>query len=321
MKITITPDNPMIFLGQKFTLQVNINDCATKILWISAQIAGKVKSLKNSTESIIQELVHDSLGIVQSTPFFGHVMSGSRLIANNFHAPKTFCAELTADEIPPSYEGEGISITYELRFAVQLVGKPVDAISIPIRLVGNYNSSTILAKSQQMGKFEINAVESNSLPAPFSLASPFNFNANNIINEYKITNGSLKYAVIKMGNFFHSGTEVTGVIKVIENIKEVEVRIKRDEFYKSIGLNEISVISSSTINLENIIMKRFNIPLTFQTVSNFSTEIINVKYIASFKFKLENDVFDWEVPIHIYPPLLSLSTQRTPVNSIQISKQ
>ncbi|KAH0785218.1 RAB6A-GEF complex partner protein 2 [Histomonas meleagridis] len=316
MKITITPNNPMIFLGQKFTVQVDISDCESKVLWVSAQIAGKVRSLKPATESILQNLVHDSLGIQQETPFFGHVMSGSRLISRNFYPPKSFCATLIANGIPPSYDGEGISIKYELRFAAQIENQPVTAISIPIRLIAPFSSSLILEKAQSTGSFEITSFETGSVPAPFSLGCPFKDTSTHKLQTYQIQSKGSTIVLITMDSSFNAGNEVTGVIDIKVPLKEVHIKVIRNELYEANGHKETTILSTTNIGLENTLMKRFNIPITFQTVPNFSTDIFVVSYLVQFIFNQGTEQLQWETPIYVHPPVISLSTQRTPLNLI-----
>ena len=108
MKITIIPQNPVIFLGQKFTIQINVTECDSTVGWISAQITGKTRTLNNQTNELLRGIVKDALGGPQNAPFFGHVMCGSRLIAKEITGNKSYCLSILVDNIPPSYDGDGI---------------------------------------------------------------------------------------------------------------------------------------------------------------------------------------------------------------------
>ena len=90
MKIAIVPERPVIFLGQKFTLQINVTDCDPSIGWISAQITGKTRTLNEQTNRLLHGIVEESLGGPQNAPYFGHVMSGSHLLTKNFTGNKSF---------------------------------------------------------------------------------------------------------------------------------------------------------------------------------------------------------------------------------------
>lgn len=320
MKISIVPDNPMMYLGQRFAVQINISNCDSQILWVSAQIAGKVRSLKPSTESALKSIVHDALGAPQNAPYFGHVMSGSRLIATKFTPPKSFCAYLTADNIPPSYEGEGVSIAYELRFAAQITGRPVYSVSVPIRFIAPSQSHFDLGKAQSLGVFDIEAVIGESMPAPFALACPFKEQPNTNIEIARLNTSEHNIAAIAMTKEFNTGTEVTGVIDMKESTKRydnVVVSLVRKEQYGDTGISEVSTIGCAKMCLRNTLMKRFYLPLPFQTPAEFATDMFVLSYSVEFRFGNENDAdtLVWSTPIHVFPPKVSLSTPRTPTCS------
>ncbi|OHT15446.1 hypothetical protein TRFO_14041 [Tritrichomonas foetus] len=320
MRITLVPDNPIIFLGQKFTIQINITDCDTQVMWVSAQIAGKVKSLKQSTLPILSNLVYDGLGVPQNSPFFGHVTSGSRLISTKFDPPKSFCAFIVADGIPPSYEGEGISISYELRFAAQILGQPVNSISIPIRFIAPHFSHTNLERTQSSSTFTIDACESLSVAAPFALSSPFHDVPKRPIEIFPIKNNGQIIANIKMSPDVAAGSSVNGIIDLSQlknsQLDMVIISITRNEIYEANGTNESAILETATIDMKNTLARRFNLPISFHTVAEFGTNVFNVSYSIDFRFQVGNEYVQFSTPLHIFPPALSLSTPRSPISSI-----
>ena len=318
MRITLVPDNLIIFLGQKFTVQINVTDCDFQIMWISAQIAGKIKPLKPSTNTILKPLFQESFNSNQTSPAFSHVVSGSRLISAQFQPPKSFCVFITADNIPPSYEGEGINVSYELRFSAQILGQPVNSISIPIRFISPHFSHYHLENAQNISKFEINALESLSVAAPFALSSPFQEQPKRPIENYQIKNDGNLIAVISMSPDVSAGTDTNGLIDLRQSNSQVDlvvISITRNEIYEVNGINESSIIENISIDMKNNIAKRFNIPISFNTVAEFGTDVFNVSYSIDFRFQIGNEFIQWSTPLHIFPPQISLSTPRSPINT------
>ena len=315
IKISLIPDNPMIFLGKQFAIQINITNYPSQVLWVSAQIAGKVRSLKPATETSLKALVHDALGAPQNAPFFGHVMSGSRLIAAKFTPPKTFCAFITADGIPPSYEGEGVSISYELRFAAQLPGQPVFSVSVPIRFVSPNKAHFVLEKTQATATFEIDAKEGDTFPG-LALACPFPEEPS---GEVEASNVELetgdKVACVSLAHEFRAGSEVAGVIEFWNSdVRSVSIELQRVEMYEGSGANEVAVIGSKQVSAENMIMRRFSVPLPFNTPADFSTDMFSVSYKLKLVFFIgEGENVEWSAPIRVFPPKVSLSTPRKPM--------
>ena len=320
MKITIFPDNPIIYLGQKFTIQVNISDCEYQIMWLSAQIAGFVKSIKPSTNIVITNLVNDSIGGSQNFPIFGHVVSGSRLISTQINTPKSFCVSISADGIPPSFDGDGISITYELRFIAQIIGQPVNSISIPIRFIAPNSSFTNLEKVQSTASFSIDSIDSTSVPAPFSLECPFQNTPKRPIETFPIKYKNKILANLLMSTDVAAGSEFTGLIDLrsseLQNvpIDIVVISIIQNEIFEATGVNEASVVEVQNYDMRNTISQRFTLPISFETTADFGTNIFYVNYLIEFTFQIGEDVVKFHNPIHIFPPTLSLSIPRSPIN-------
>lgn len=317
MRITLVPDNIIIFLGQKFTVQINVTDCDFQVMWISAQIAGKIKPLKQSSNTILKTLFQESFISNQSSPTYTHVVSGSRLISAQFQPPKSFCVFITANNIPPSYEGEGINISYELRFSAQILGQPVNSISIPICFLSPHFSHYNLESIQTNSKIEISASESISVPAPFALSSPFQEQQQRPIENYQVKKDGNLIAVISMSPDVSAGSEANGLIDLRQSNLQIDlvvISITRNEIYEANGINESAIIVNLSFDMKNTIAKRFNIPISFNAVAEFGTDIFNVSYSIDFRFQLGNEFVQWSTPLHIFPPKISLSTPRSPIN-------
>lgn len=318
MRITLVPDNLIIFLGQKFTVQINITDCDFQVMCISAQIAGKIKTLKPSTGAILKTFFQESFTSNSNSPVFSHVVSGSRLISSQFKPPKSFCVFITADNIPPSYDGEGLNISYELRFSAQILGQPVNSISIPIRFLSPHFSHYNIENIQINSKFEISASESVSVPAPFALSSPFQLQPMRPAENYQVKNEGNLIAIISMSPDVFAGSEATGLIDLRQSNLQIDVviiSITRNEIYEANGINESAILKTFSFDMKNTIAKRFNLPISFNNAAEFGTNIFNVSYSIDFRFQIGNEFIQWSTPLHIFPPQISLSTPRSPINT------
>jgi hypothetical protein len=301
----------MIFLGQPFTLQLTLSDTSEAVQWVSAQIAGKARSLKPSTEPFLQSLVSDALGGPQNAPFFGHVMSGSRMIASNFTGFRTFTLTVLADHIPASYDGAGLSISYELLIASQIGGTIDKSRSFPLFFIGPGSKSS-LRSAQQNSLFEIESAEGESAPGRLSLQSPFR----SIIAEPKdflVQREGGIVAALRMPAVTTVGTPVVGVIS-LENadsgVAEVKANLVRIESFGD-GAEIVSTeIGSHRIEVAGVISKRFSIPVPFATVADFETEIVKVSHTLEFTFYGQGGAWKWAVQIAVLPPELSLTKPR-----------
>ena len=323
MKIVLTPDNPIILIGQPFTLQVTMTDCPSTLMWASAQIAGKIKSLKTETETILKQIVHDALGADENAPFFGHVMSGSRLIASNFSTPKTFLLTINTNGIPPTYNGVSISISYELRVATQIAGTPLSYISVPLRFVGHPKSYVILEKCQDEAFFDIKSFLANSVPAPFALVSTYKYPEDSFkIIDHQIEFQDQKVVTLTMALEVQVGQLLTGLFTINKNSsitpKKVSISLIRKEIFSKTGEIFDSIVISNNVDLQYIVSRRFSIQIPFSASPDFSTNIFAVSHELVLNFSWNQGTFQWSAPFKVFPPELTLSTSRSPITgSIQ----
>ena len=312
MRVTIQPECPSIYLGQDFQIQISITESPSEMKWISAQISGKVRSLKKETEEPLLKLIEQSLGAPQQAPFFGHVMSGSRMVDSDIKSPKTYCLSVKADNIPPSYEGEGVSIAYELRIVSQIGRQISQPTIIPIRFISPYKSKYIIEKTQDMATFDIKSVEGQSVPSPIALVSPFAPVEEKTIESFSIKQGDSVVASLKLKLMAYAGNEFTGVIDMKNanaGVQSVDISVIRIEHFSNDVVEKMNIVSKN-INLLNIIMKRFEIPIPFTTPADFSTDLFEINYKAAFQFNSPQGSWQWEAPLQILPPQLSLSMPR-----------
>ena len=312
MRVSIQPEFPSIYLGQEFQLQITITEAPTEIKWISAQIAGKVRALKKETEEPLLKLVAQSLGAPQQAPFFGHVMSGSRMIDSDIKSPKTYVISVKADGIPPSYEGEGVSITYELRIVSQSGRQISPPTIIPIRFISPYKSKYIIEKTQDTASFDITSVRAESVPSSIALISPFPKVDEKMIESFFIKQGDSLVAALRLKLMAYAGSEFSGIIDMngaSSGVETVDICIIRVEHFNN-DVNIETNITTKNIPLQNIIMKRFEIHIPFTSPSDFSTDLFDVFYKVSFQFNSKIGSWKWEQPLQVLPPQLSLSMPR-----------
>jgi len=312
MNFLVSPESPHIFLGQNFTIQVTIPKFDQEIKWISAQIAGKVRALNSRIEPLLQNLISEALGAPQQAPYFGHVMSGSRLIGSEIKTEKVYCLTINAQEIPPSYDGVGINISYELRISVN-VGTNIVSSTIPLKFIGPFNSHFVLKSVQHNSIFNIESVESLSIPSPYSLACPYQLPTNRPIESFLIKdNEHGEIACIRLCLIINTGSLFTGIIEVknAPMLKSCKISITRSESYSS-GVLEKDSIANQNINLVGIVAKSFALSIPFTSSSEFSTELFKLKYQAEIILVGESCTWNWSSPLCILPPVISLSVPRS----------
>lgn len=319
MKITINPQNPIIFLGQKFTIQLNISECDSTVGWISAQITGKTRTLNNQTNELLRGIVNDALGGPQNAPFFGHVMSGSRLIAKDITESKSFCISILVDNIPPSYDGQGVSIIYELMIACQTSTQIDKSHVFPIRFIAPFEASNSLQTCQSTASFTIDSSECSSFQAPYSLACPFptNLTLSSETSEFIVKSENGTVATIHSPLSCFVGKDLTGLIDLSNSdfsLNNVKIRLIRVESYPSNEkVNNTTVISQSFISLIGLVMKRFNLIIPFSATANFRTDLVSVSYVIEFLLSSEKASWKWSSPFKLGPPEYTISKPRNPI--------
>ncbi|EAY17724.1 hypothetical protein TVAG_170380 [Trichomonas vaginalis G3] len=320
MRVSILPECPSIFLGQEFMVQISIAEAPTQIKWISAQITGKVQTLKPSVEPALLSLVHRALGAPQQAPFFGHVMSGSRLIDSDIKTPKTYCLSIKADGIPPSYDGEAVSISYELRIVSQIGQQISQPTIIPIKFISPYKSNCILQNTQNTATFTLTSIESASIPSPIALLSPFPPVQEKSLDIFSIKQGDSIVASLKLKLSARSGGDFSGIIDMKEStsgVTSVNIRIIRVEKFSN-DVTDQTIIVNENLPLDKIIMRRFSLPMPFNTPAEFVTDLFECSYSAEFNFIGPAGAWKWVAPLQVLPPLLSLSMPRQAIEQISL---
>jgi hypothetical protein len=312
MKVTLTPERPSIFLGQPFTLQFTVSDPTQTIQWVSAQIVGKTRTLKPATHPFLQSLVNEALGGVQNAPFFGHVMSGSRMIASNLSGHKSFSLTILADHIPPSYDGAGLLIAYELLIACNAAGVIDKSRSFPLHFIGPQGPASVRL-AQRAGVFKIQSAEADLLPGRLSLPSPFRAAVPADQRDFVVQREGGVLAVIRMAAAAAVGNPIAGVIsieKADSGVGEVKASLVRRETFGDGRVVETSEICARKIELNGVLARRFSIPVPFGTVADFEVEFMKVSHHLEFVFFGKDGNWKWAAPIAVFPPEISPTKPR-----------
>jgi hypothetical protein len=236
--------------------------------------------LKPATHPFLQSLVNEALGGVQNAPFFGHVMSGLRMIASNLSGHKSFSLTVLADHIPPSFNGVGLSIAYELLIACNAAGVIDKSRSFPLHIIGPQAPASIRL-AQLAGVFEIQSTEADLLPGRISLPSPFRA----AVPADQREGGVL--ALIRMVPAAAIPNPIAGVIsieKADSGIGEVKASLVRRETFANGRVVQTSEICTRKIELKGVIARRLRVPVPFGSVADFEVEFMKVSHHLEFIF-------------------------------------
>ena len=321
MEISVLPQKPAIFIGQEFCVEISFSGNKQKIMWCGAQISGIAISKDQISQPLFLRDLPGSYAPDATKTVFNFVMSGSRMIATDFYSPSTFLLNLLIDKTPPSYRGKSIDIDYELCIFAQISGKNMISKKIPITILTPKDSVFSLIQTQTLSSFEMKAIKNETKDNNFSTISPFNQvipkqnRATAILENENGLNISIETDTIStVGSFLYCIIDLTNS-KERDLIAFVDLISK--EIMKDSSKSEINnIIVSQKCNLNNTLMKQFQIFIPYDIGTSFDTEIFSVHYEIQISIeksnKGDNDKkLSWEAPIDIYPPPISISTPRT----------
>lgn len=317
MKIEILPKIPRIFIGQSFSLQLQISDCDAQVRYIVVQVVGKTIVNDPEVHPFLQETVKSALKIVHNAPFFGHVITGSTFISNRFENTKTFSLTILADKIPPSYNGKGVSIVYNL--VIGYVGyhsSNPEAGSFRIVLVAPHKSEELLHNTQDVATFSIKVQETNTFESPMMVNNPLAIRSNFRTESFKIQGPSGVIAEIQTPLSTLVGQVISGVINLEESNQKIikaHIKIVRNEIYAQNKKVYNIIENELVIKLLNTIKKQFKIQVPLTVTANFTTDLITIEYDLEFDLKTDKNVYSWKAPIKIYPPEFLTHNEQLPI--------
>jgi hypothetical protein len=119
-------------------------------------------------------------------------------------------------------------------------------------------------------------------------------------------------AVVSMAAEFRVGNGVHGLINTRAaggqnrgSVQWVLIHFRRSRFYHVTGANEQTVVI-----LETAVAKRFVVTLLMQLTAAFSTDVFTVSHAAEFQFFGKTAEATAVVPVRLFPPEPTLSTQQ-----------
>jgi hypothetical protein len=276
MRVSVVPDRPIIFLHLPFAFQVSVTDCATSVRWICVEFVGWIRSLKESTASTLRGIVIDALGVPQQSERFAHILSGSRSIATDFEGSKQFSLFFCANDIPPSYDGAGMSISYELRFsALPSRGAP-HSVTIPLRIVGDCDSVFPLEKIQSRAQLLIKSCECACIRSPFAIRSPGESCVSERTAVELVGAGSLS-----IDRCCRAGASLSAVFnfcKAVELFEWAKIKIVRNELYIGTGINERTVVAKERFSVNRSVMLRAMVEIPWNAAADFATNAFTVSH-------------------------------------------
>jgi hypothetical protein len=239
-------------------------------------------------------------------------MSGSRMIASTLSGHKAFNLTILADHIPPSYDGTGLSIAYELLIACSVAGVIDKSRSFPLHFIGPQSPASI-RQAQHEGIFEIQSAEADLLPSRVSLASPFRSPIPTDQRYFVVQREGGVLAVIRLAPAAAVGNPIAGVISVEKadsGVGEVKVTLVRRETFGGGEVVETAEICARKIELAGVVARRFTVPVPFVTVADFDVEFMKVSHHLEFVFFGKEGNWKWAAPIVVFPPEISPTKPR-----------
>jgi hypothetical protein len=300
MNALVLPDRPMIYLGQPFTLQLTLLDEDEPGQWVSAQIVGKTRTLRPAMHRLLQPFAGDA-------PVFAHVQSGCHRIASHVSGRRSFSLTVMADRIPPSYDGSGVSITYELIVAC----RTGCSVAFPLLFVAPHSRRFSLAAAQRDAVFEIETSEAELLPGRLSARCPVRAPADP--RDVVVQRAGGLVAMMRMPSAASVGHPIFGVIsldKTDSGVTEVKASLFRRETFGAGEVTERMGLCSRKLELNGAIARRFSIPVPFTTVADFETEIVKITHCVEFTFYGRGGAWKWTSAVSMFPPDISLTKPR-----------
>ena len=317
--ISISPENPHIFIGQTFTIGVSISNCKQRIMWSGAQISGILTAKTKLSQQKLTECVHEAVSTTNESSIFNFAMSGSRMISTDFICPKTFIISITVNGVPPTYKGDSISIDYELCIFAQVSGKPVFSKKVPITIICPHENKYAIQKTQSVANFTIESIESLHREADYSLLCPFpqqipsQKKVNTVLQNDEGLNAFIEVETIaKVGSFLYGKINLS---KSMIKLSNAVIKLNAIETFSN-NEKEKSNIYTANIPLYNTIMKNFSLLVPNTATAVFSTDLFSINY--EFEIVLSdqslNEKWIWSAPIDMFQPYLSITTPKAEQN-------
>jgi hypothetical protein len=239
-------------------------------------------------------------------------MSGSRMIARDLSGAKSFALSITAENVPGSYDGIGISLSYELVIACQVGGVLDKSHVFPIFLIGPSATPTSLKTCQDTAKFTMESAETETGPGRLTLYCPFKTVQNSDPREFLVKRGNGIVASVKIPTAVAVGGQLVGVVSLEKSNSEVTAAtasfVRKEKFRAE--FSETAEIGKIALDMEGIVARRFSIAIPFSGTNDFETDIVSVSHLIEFTFMGKSGTWKWSSPITVFPPEISLTKPR-----------
>jgi hypothetical protein len=311
MEVRVPQECPTIFLGQPFGLQIIISNVSAPFDQIVGQVVGTVRAIRSHAFKYVQSLLPPKQPPPESSLYFDHIKTDFCV----FSSAGTFLLTITATDIPPSYEGIAIEVSYLLLIRCRTGTALSVPIAFPLRVVGNANSSFNFGTTQQNGRISLELLPTETVPARLLQHSPFPWTRPEKPNSYFVSGDGREIALVQMYATATAGDAFMGIIRVTNQevgLESAEVKFVRREVYDHGQVVEISEVVNRKVDLKGFAARKFWLQLPFVTVASFTTEFLTVSYGVDLTFSSASDQWNWTEPITVIPPLVSLTKPRVP---------
>lgn len=309
MNLRVLPQRPVIFLGKPFTLQISVSTGKTEAHSVTLSIVGKTKT----SHDFFQDIIRKITGSSESLSSFDHIISKQCPLTPKLQGEKIFCVTVTADNIPPSFDGVYSSISYEL----VIQSSKLAPVSYPLVFVAQFESETSISHST--GQINIECIEAQSTSSKLYLSCPFSSGIRPQSNDFLVNQSGGMIAKLTIPSAVSVGGTISGWIDLTDSttgVRELRISLIRLEDYPQ-DKHEQSEVTAKSIELTGLVGRRFTLTVPYTCTANFSTEIVHVHYSLSFLFSTQDGHrCKWESEIKVLPPEFSITKPR----SIQIVK-
>ena len=307
MNVRVLPQRPVIFVGLPFTVQLTVSSGKGRVGGVTARVVGRMSGAQDS----IKEVIGRVLGGEKGGAAAAHVMSDVCQVCDSVEGERTFCVTVTAEDVPPSFDGVYSSISYEL--VVSCAGG--SSVSCPLVFVAKYGYDTPISVSRTQGRLKLECVEGSSVSSKLCVSCPFACDISTHESDFIVNQKSGVVAKLSIPTAVCVGSSISGWIDLTNStvgVTELKVSLVRIEHYPP-NKEEHAEVSTRSIELTGLVGRRFTVAVPYTCTANFSTDMVGIKYQAEFLFSLhDGHKCKWVCDMNVLPPEFSLTKPRCP---------
>jgi hypothetical protein len=239
--------------------------------------------------------------------YFDHVKSDLQVLAP---AP-TFLLVITATDLPPSYDGSSLEVSYKLLVRSRTGAKLSEPHLFPLLIVSPVNSAVTFSNSSLSGRITLETSPTETMPSRVALHCPFPC-APVDPESHRVTDHGREIAIVDIVPVVAAGEILTLTIRLPDEetlVREAALKIVRRELFPDSTVDS-SDIASRSVSLKGFAARRFSLQIPFGTTAVFTTEIATVSYDLALAFSAGGSSLSLTIPLTIGPPLVSLTKPR-----------